>query len=47
MQLQQRKKDLKKLFKRIQDWQFNKVKEEPERALNEDYRTLDTEDILR
>ncbi|XP_019848744.1 PREDICTED: transcription elongation factor SPT6-like [Amphimedon queenslandica] len=47
MQLQQRKKDLKKLFKRIQDWQFNKVKEEPERALNEDYRTLDTDDILR
>lgn len=47
MQLQQRKKDLTKLFKKIQDWQFNKVKEEPERALTEDYRTLDTDDILR
>lgn len=47
MQLQQRKRDLKKLFKRMQEWQLTKVREEPEKALTEDYRTLEVEDIAR
>lgn len=47
MQLQQRKRNLKKLFKRMQEWQFMKVREEPERALTEDYRTLEEEDLQR
>ena len=45
MQLQQRKRDLKKLFKRMQEWQLMKVHEEPEKALTEDYHTLEEEDI--
>ena len=47
MQLQQRKRNLKKLFKRMQEWQFMKVREEPERALTEDYHTLEEEDLQR
>lgn len=47
MELQQRKKSLKKLFIRIRDWQFEKVREEPDKALTEDYRVLEEEDLLR
>ncbi len=47
MELQQRKQSLKKLFVRIQDWQFEKVREEPDKALTEDYRSLEEEDLLR
>jgi transcription elongation factor SPT6 len=44
-QLQQRKNNLKKLFKDMQSWQFTKVREEPEKALTEDYHSIDDEDI--
>ena len=47
MLLQQRKQNLSKLFKKMQQWQFEKVREEPDKALTEDYRTLEEDDIDR
>ena len=47
MELQQRKTSLKKLFVKIRDWQFEKVREEPDKALTEDYRSLEEDDLLR
>lgn len=47
MLLQQRKRDLIKLFKKMQQWQFEKVREEPDKALIEDYRILEDDDIER
>ena len=47
MQLQQRKHNLHRLFKRMQEWQFEKVKEEPGKVLTEDYRILEEEDLQR
>ena len=47
MELQQRKQSLKKLFERMREWQFEKVREEPDKALTEDYRSLEEEDLQR
>ena len=46
-QLQQRKQSLKKLFIKIQDWQHEKVREEPDKVLTEDNRVLQEDDIQR
>ena len=35
------------LFLRLQDYQFQKVREEPDKALTEDTRPLTEEDIAR
>ena len=32
---------------RMQQWQFEKVREEPDKALTEDYRSLEDEDLQR
>ena len=47
VQLQQRKSNLKHLFEKMQDWQFEKVREEPDKVLTEDNRALQEEDIQR
>ena len=36
-----------KLFQRLQDYQFEKVREQPDKALTEDTRPLSEEDITR
>ena len=46
-QLQHRKLSLKKLFQRMIDWQFEKVRNEPDKALTEDNRAIQDEDIQR
>ena len=46
-QLQHRKQSLKKLFQRMVDWQFEKVRNEPDKALTEDNRAIQDEDIQR
>ena len=47
MQLNTRKQDMRRLFERMRDYQFEKVKEEPDKALTEDTRVLTDEDIMR
>ena len=47
MQLKTRKQDMRRLFERMRDYQFEKVKEEPDKALTEDTRVLTDEDIMR
>ena len=47
MQLQQRKGQMVLLFQRLQDYQFEKVREEPDKALTEDIRPLTEEDVAR
>ena len=36
-----------RLFQRLQDYQFEKVREQPDRALTEDTRPLTEDDIIR
>ena len=47
MQLKQRKGQMVRLFQRLQDYQFEKVREQPDKALTEDTRPLSEEDIAR
>ena len=47
MQLRQRKVQMVRLFQRLQDYQFDKVREEPDKALTEDTRPLTEEDVAR
>lgn len=47
MQLKQRKGQMVGLFERLQDYQFEKVREEPDKALTEDTRPLTEDDITR
>ncbi|CAI8018492.1 Transcription elongation factor SPT6 [Geodia barretti] len=47
MQLKQRKAQMVRLFKRLQDYQFEKVREQPDKALTEDTRPVSEEDIAR
>ena len=47
LQLKQRKAQMVKLFQRLQDYQFEKVREQPDKALTEDTRPLSEEDIIR
>lgn len=47
MQLKQRKANIQRLFERLQEYQFQKVREEPDKALTEDTRPLTEEDIAR
>ena len=46
-QLQSRKKNMKTLFESIRDYQFEKVRMEPDKALTEDTRVLTDEDLMR
>lgn len=46
-QLQNRKKNMKSLFDRMRDYQFEKVREKPDTALTEDTRVLTDEDMAR
>ena len=46
-QLQMRKKNMKTLFESIRDYQFEKVRMEPDKALTEDTRVLTDEDLMR
>ena len=36
-----------RLFQRLQDYQFEKVREQPDKALTEDIRPLSEDDITR
>ena len=47
MQLKSRKQNMRQLFERMQQYQFQKVREQPDKALTEDCRTLQEEDIQR
>ena len=47
LQLKQRKSQMVRLFQRLQDYQFEKVREHPDKALTEDTRPLSDEDIAR
>ena len=47
MQLKQRKAQMVRLFQRLQDYQFEKVREHPDKALTEDTRPLSEDDITR
>lgn len=47
MQLCMRKKNMRRLFERMQAFQFEKVQEQPDKALTEDSRSLQEEDIQR
>ena len=47
MQLKQRKAQMVRLFQRLQDYQFEKVREHPDKALTEDTRPVSEEDIAR
>jgi transcription elongation factor SPT6 len=44
-QLNTRKKNLKRLFEQMQTYQYNKLKEDPEKPLDEDERILEQDDI--
>jgi len=46
-QLQVKKKNMKDLFERMRDYQFEKVREKPDTALTEDMRVLTDEDMAR
>jgi transcription elongation factor SPT6 len=43
--LNTRKKNLKRLFEQMQTYQYNKLKEDPEKPLDEDERILEQDDI--
>ena len=47
MQLKTRKQDMRRLFERMRDYQYEKVREEPDKALTEDTRVLTDEDMMR
>ena len=47
MQLEQRKAQMVRLFQRLQDYQFEKVREQPDKALTKDTRPLSENDIIR
>ncbi len=47
MELRQRKRNLRRTFERIQGYQFDKIKDEPDKALTEDTRPLTEDDIMR
>ncbi len=46
-QMQNRKKNMRVLFERMRDYQFEKVREKPDTALTEDMRVLTDEDLAR
>lgn len=46
-QLQTRKKNMKTLFDSMRDYQFEKVREQPDKILTEDTRALTDEDLMR
>ena len=45
--MQSKKKNMKVLFERMKDYQFEKVREKPDTALTEDMRVLTDEDVAR
>ena len=44
-QLNTRKKNLKRLFEQMQTYQYNKLKEDPDKPLDEDERILEQDDV--
>ena len=47
MQLNIRKANMRRLFERMRDYQFEKVREAPDKALTEDTRPITEEDFTR
>ena len=47
MQLRIRKQNMRQLFERMQRYQFEKVREQPDKALTEDTRALQDDDVQR
>lgn len=47
MQLRLRKQNMRQLFERMQRYQFEKVREQPDKALTEDTRALQDDDVQR
>ncbi len=47
MQLNSRKASMRRLFKRMRDYQFEKMREQPDKALTEDTRPITEEDFTR
>ena len=45
--MQTRKKNMKSLFEEMRDYQFEKVREQPDKILTEDTRALTDEDLNR
>lgn len=45
--MQSRKKNMKTLFESMRDYQFEKVREQPDKALTEDTRVITDEDLMR
>ena len=47
MQLNNRKQSMRRLFERMRDYQFEKVREQPDKVLTEDTRPISEEDFTR
>lgn len=46
-QLSARKNNLKRLFEQMQTYQYNKLRENPDKPLDEDERILEQDDVER